>query len=1280
LTYGSGLQELQEPCRYWLFLLLKGEAEMPSGIVIKRMFSDIYRTIKYARHNFVNYQSESNSFGLKSSSLTTTMDQGRINNKENINLNMPFTTATSGNTSERRISKVQFKNLSIRFNDRAIDLSRELKVVDSEDKNLATPHELQKLKLKTEQILHDSQQLKLQIKQMLHDCPADADSEDVKQMLRALFRVEFPGMAIETKQLNNIANYLYEFRGRLKSVNAGDQFLSAYLRMTTFVRQNTNADLFEKLSASAAYGGELFFTTVSTRPEWAGVAFKLREKSLELDGVTKGWAKEFLDDYPTLAEALKDVSSLTNLDTLPDNQKQIINFVVEATKEKRKLAQYENDLIRHAKFEKQNKKSIFSKLRKKPAVDNLFGFGTNNLSLIINAKNGLFKNTSKEFNVSLYLALESRRKLTAFQWTLSKLNDDSNLSDGRFQEIIEASIEARNNVFSSAEKQQIAEKTKLYNISEAEFIESIRGKEMLSFNMRSDYLKKLSFVSGKVLSSKTNISDGLVGIDKPSIWQRLRKNINLTNSQKNFPEIAMHQTNIAFLSGIDSAFENCLGTDPDDKNPPAWDEHNLAAVKRTIKALQEKPERFYNTDNGRSNMDDESKQKRLDLVWNSVALRTALSLCMKDKNLSLDSLHTNLFKKLEELGCTKDNLKKLGYTDDSNKKKEISDKLEEALTNTNQTIKELYNITTSVLGNATEERAMEHLRNALMSSAKPGSFMYLNRSQLNQLNVKGSLVYKGSVSAGIYSGIFEVKITRVEEGFRVIFYSGRGGNGSVAGGATFHDGVSGEIEVGGGYRTFEGAEFLLSKEDFGNNIYDLCEGVVSIIRGKNSDGSDIDFEGFIDRRVSHIRHFTQKQIDFALSGNVAAGGDFAKFDVGIASGGGTLGAKIKAYFSRWSKTKRYETLNEIIDDTLYQHKKGVSVGAKAGGGIKANVPVNQAPLTEDPHIPVTFAEKGFEGDARSITYWWDESKKDKHNSFHNNVKIGKAEFFGSVAKMNDKECREYIRSRFAAVLDISPVDLARLKNGDFDRQIDEFVILARKNDNGLNHFIKAYGVLTFEADAEIKALDEQLLTKRENRSNKKSIEEIEKQIKSIIADRNNYVITKIGLNDMHEGNGKESLKIGVGGKLLGIGAEASVARDNTHWFELQTGVTAIDLPPRGLPVTDADMMPIEEFVTPYDPNSSVLSFKRVLSYSNEDSSYEPTDKNEESESPPSTGMKTKELNADHISTFALQMEMTNHKLNFTSADSNRSDDQGWGKAPPLGRPKSLRYGIDPGQD
>jgi hypothetical protein len=1279
LTYGSGLQELQEPCRYWLFLLLKGEAEMPSGVVIKRMFSDIYRTIKYAKHNFVNYQKESNSFLFNSSELTTTINPGKNNNNNNnINLNMPFTPVASGNSTEKRINDDQFGNLSRKFNTRAIDLVRELKWVDAEDKNLATTHKLQ--------------QLKMQIMRVLNDCPADAKDEDVKQMLRALLRVEFPGMAIETKQLNNIAANLHNFRSRLKTVGAGDEFLSAYLRMTTYVRQNTNADLFEKLSASAVYGGELFFTTVSTRPEWAEVAFKLREKSLELDGTIKGWAKEFLDDYPELEKRLRDSNRVLNSDNqqimkvnaeLKKNK--IIDLVVNATKEKRKLAQYENDLIRHAKFEKQNKKSIFSKLKKKPAVDNLFGFGTNNLSLIINAKSGLFKNTSNEFNVSLYLALESRRNLTETQLKLSELNGHSESHNAGLQKIIDATTEARGNVFSSAEKQQIAEKTKLYNISEAEFIESIRSKELISFKMRTAYLKNLSFVSGKVLSSKTNISDGLVGIDKPSIWQRLRKNINLTNSQKNFPEIAMHKTNIAFLSGIDSAFESCLGPDPDDKNPAAWDEHSLAAVKRTIKALQENPEPFYKTGSNSSNMDEESKQKRLDFVWNSVVLRTALSLSMKDKNLSLDNLHKNLFCKLEELGCTADSLKKLDRTEDSDKKKEYFDRLYKELANTNQTIEDLYNVTTSVLGNVTEERATEHLRNVLMSSGKPGSFMYLNRNQLKQLNIKGTYLAKGGLNIGKYSDIFEVKITRVKEGFRVIFYFGSGWRGAVSGGGSAFEGGSGELEVGGGYRTFEGAEFLLAREKFGNNIHDLCEGVVSIIRGKNSDDTELDYESFIDRRVSHIRHFTQRQVDIAANLSGTAGGDLASFDVGVASGGIKVEGKLGVGLSHWTKFKGYETPNKKTKDNLKQFVITGSAGANASAGVAAHIPLDHHPFSETGDIPATLAAKGVQANAKNVGYKWDDMTRDKYNKLIESSNIGQALPFGSVGKMSDEECREYIRSRFAAVLDISPVDLARLKNGDFDKQIEEFAILAKENDNGLNHFIKAYGVLSFEAEAEVKALSEQALAKRENRSDKKSIKKIDKKIKSILADRKNYVITKIGLNSMHEGSGAESRKFGLAAKLLGFGGEITGQDINGQWFETQSAVFVVNLPPRGLPVTNADMKPVEKFVTPFDPNSSVLS-KRVRPYSDEDNSNELTAKKKESELP-RTEMNNGKLNANHIANLAEVADQNpNYNIIITSPPgSGRNDGQGWEKAPasdtapPLFKGSSLRYGINPNQ-
>jgi hypothetical protein len=1201
------------------------------------------------KNNAIPNGTESNTLGPASKSTTTTRSKYSSKNDDGTN-SYPEKKQTIVSPSEATtLPAWLIRDGAQRFNDIAMDLVSDL--------NKAEPEE-------QAEIFQACKDLKWQIQRVLQDCPANTNEQDIKTLIRALLTTEFPGVVIEVGQakLDGIVNNLYKFRMRLIAVNYGNEFLNAFRRIATLGRENSvsTVKIISEITASAIYGGELFFSIVSTRPEWGEITYQLRRKSYVDDGVRKGWGKEMLQAYPSLASIWGSGNGNGPVsDEILNIRKDVSNLTIQATREKRRVARFDNDLIRHAKYEKQGKlrrKFFSTKQEHEVTVEQLFSFGTNNVSIILDSdKIKSFKNQSREMNISLFLALKSREKLTRKELELTKQelnallfqNDIADIdmrakfasepvdklkSELAIEEIklkeylstrygnkravhktdqtisgigkheqayerinreldqcltvcreieeerkqvldkynsestrIKTNIErlesiaknannAAKHVFSKTELDEIELNAQKSGLKPHKYLANIRKKDLLSLNKRQEYIELGQAISGKVLEkNKTNIDESLVGTGKkkPTLWQRIKGNVTLTQAQKGFTERAMEKRYAAFLSGIDGLFEEQLGTDSAIHDASKWTSSNFDTVRRVIIALQDNPEQFHQPPTGKPELDDsEENSYRIEHAWEGVVLRTALVLWMQSGKPAVDDVFKQSVRdELLKLGCTNTDLQLIG--------KIVTDLTEESFSI--DSIENHYDISRAIMGQVSSQQAAEHLLKVLMSAPKPGMFLYLNRSQLTTLKLMGTFVFvDAALSGGPQLDISEAKITRTPDGFRVTLYMGSGGRGDLSGGAKFFDALRVGGNAGGGYRAFHGIEMTLPLENFGNNIHKLCQGVVSLVQGTQADGSALDFGAFMDSHVSQIRYFTQKQYDGDAGVNGAVRGNLFEADIGVGNVSLNASFGVGLNGSKWKKAKGLLTPDKKVNETLKQTV--LSLGAEASIELGANLEVPIEETVEELGTKVPFLGKQAKYILKNIKYEWQDNKLDEHNELLEDANIGEALVLGSMRNMDDEQCKNYVRDRIYALLALSPVDLARLENGDFDEQISEFALLAKQHDSGENRFIKAYGKLSLDAEIEIRELTEQRLAAKELRAGAKVIKDFDEEIQARLDDPNNYVITSLGITNVQEGSGSNKKAFGFTAIVLGIGGKMEVTVEYKHWNEVQTPPVVRQLP------------------------------------------------------------------------------------------------------------------------
>jgi hypothetical protein len=997
------------------------------------------------------------------------------------------------------------------------------------------------------------------------------EGDEIHKAIRLLLiiRVPYLAAAVGNEKLDDLTAKACLLRTCLIDINKGKEFIKYISKIALRGNSSNYNDInsFDFILSSIYYGSDRFLALVHIQRESPEILFKLRSKSYCEHGISSGYGKEIIDDYPLLKSEWKF-----------EKNNEVNQLVAEAIIIDEECIKYETDLLRDAKYKTENKNKYTNKFIKYKTKD-VFGLGSQSASVILNPSElKCIGEPLKNYNVSLYLAYTARHDRTKIRLKMAEIQLEkaikeskatggvtpskaeiasmTNARDGlkktctKYQESI-------NSIFDENEEKLITQWMKVYKLNKIQVLNRIHNKDAHSIKKFIKIVRNLEIFGSDILDpSKSNIQDGLVQPKDVPKWKRQLFHFPRTTPQCNFVETAMPPDDLTYLSGIESIILNSVAPDMADRKMVEEKDDGLGRVRKIIELLGEDPARFDQPGCGVASKEHGlSSQMRTACAWQAVILRVALTMPTDNSELKINrNFKRALHHRLLQLGCTKRQLRKIGFDEYF---KWVTDQVPDK-----QKLKNFYEVLTNCFQVEPENEAVKQFKVLLLGAKEAGSFMYLNRSRLIQMGFGASFAGgKVDVSGGIYRDIQEVKISRTADGFKVILYSGKGGRGSVSGGVPLKGDLSGEAGISAGYRKFEGMEITLNEKDFGNNYHDLCQGVVSLVQGKEPNGDVLNLNDFLFKKGGPIRYFTQRQIDISGNKKIVYGDDLISLESGFFSANamakGYLGGKI----SGWIKSKILKDHNSFTLDCLFQVKRSGMAGAEGRAGTGLALDWLRIPCT-NLHLPMPIYQKRIENEVVYMMYRWLDRTGDSHIAQHQGANQGVATFLGPKGAMSEEEYIKHIKLKAYDMLSVSNKNTDLLKKGTFDEQIKEFCETVSLKDLDNNTFIKMDLKLTFESEREIEILCDKVNDMVERRGSEKEIKKLNKEIKKIYQNMDNYYPVCLRTTVMHEGSGSCDKNYKLEGMFAGTGVRFKVVDSQKQWFEAQTASKVkVSIPP-----------------------------------------------------------------------------------------------------------------------
>jgi hypothetical protein len=1034
----------------------------------------------------------------------------------------------------------------------------------------------------------------IEIQRLLWDCDAQTDEAAIARLLKASLYTLAPGLAAAWGQipdncvdlnaptkLDGAVAQLVALRNRLNEVGHGTAFIEAFRHVVLFVDGSFGDDApservlsmsaeeyalrrdrcykrmemrfaeFEAIVSAGLHGGELFACLFATRGNWHDILFSLRTQGEQ----AVGWRRELLSEYrPLNALYFNPDAGLAE-----KVHAGITSCLDELTTLKRKLGSLQNDLLRHAKIQHQVADTVLEK--------NLYGAGCSQPSFLPNFN----KHASMKACMDDYDLLADRANHT---W-LAHANVELKLAEmlvaqsdrmadeeKRRAQSCHARICARRDAFKEACVYTISPAVEAalpldanMDMKEREdVLDNLYGTGLISGTAFTSSVERMAQIAGQFLG-KSTMNDNIVGAATPKLRERLTKPVNIAVTQQEFMDAITEDA--VYLSAHDDILRKALpeqqaGDQPQEPgdnlavsrkqagDQPSNSDDELAVVRDIVRALKENPLQFCQDDPAGAD-----NAWRIDSMWQSVIMRAALAEWRAGGKVDFDeTFKERLCKRLDEIGCDSKIRRRIDFNSIYKyvTREKFSD--DEYRRFTDETSRKLHDFETTLNDAAQLEPAAEQLLDTLLA-LDPMSFLYLSQSEVKRLTVSaGALVASGSATVERYRKINEIWVTRLDDGFRIYSYTGKGTKDALSAGPSAAGLLTAGVEGSGGYRTYSGDGITLKLSDFGGNDHSLCRAAIALISGKQADGKPLDAEFFMRHAKNH-ESFGVKHVDGTF-GAYAGVGPSESGGIGVVGWQAEAQLKARVPITSFKKSRSYVSKNDNHEASLLQFKLEGEIGFQAKAGFVAGTP--------ETHLPVPVYGKGVGAKQSHLVYLWRGNTFDRFNNTFKGGYFGLACFIESMAKMSTEKREDTIFLKLQYLLSASPKARERLERGEFDQYIINLAkdIVKEKDSNVM---IDVEFSPSPELTLRLNTIADYISNLREQGADsedvKSQIAAYEEEQKKLCDDPDNYEPRLAWFVHLNEGSGRKSTPARIGLKIADVGAVVEKSHDSTNWIEVQ---------------------------------------------------------------------------------------------------------------------------------